>query len=58
MGATLFAVSTPSYWLALMLMLAFSLWLGLLPSIGVGTPAHYVLPWRPSAGSRPAWWPA
>lgn len=44
MGATLLAVSTPSYWLALMLMLAFSLWLGLLPSIGVGTPAHFVLP--------------
>ena len=41
---TLVAVSTPSYWLALMLMLVFSLGLGLLPSIGVGTPLHYVLP--------------
>ena len=44
MVLTLVAVSTPSYWLALMLMLLFSLQLGLLPSIGVGTPLHYVLP--------------
>ncbi|HAK55468.1 MAG: ABC transporter permease [Vicinamibacterales bacterium] len=44
MVLTLVAVSTPSYWLALMLMLLFSLELGLLPSIGVGTPLHYVLP--------------
>ncbi|MEW6322416.1 MAG: ABC transporter permease [Acidobacteriota bacterium] len=44
MAVTLVAVSTPSYWLALMLMLVFSLHLALLPSIGVGTPAHYVLP--------------
>jgi ABC-type dipeptide/oligopeptide/nickel transport system permease component len=44
MVAALFAVSTPSYWLGLMLMLAFSLSLDLLPSIGIATPAHYVLP--------------
>ncbi len=44
MSTTLVAVSTPSYWLALMLMLAFSLWLGLLPTIGATTPLHYVLP--------------
>ena len=44
MVLTLVAVSTPSYWLALMLMLVFSLGLGLVPSIGVGTPLHYVLP--------------
>ncbi len=44
LGLTLVAVSTPSYWLALMLMLVFSLQLGLLPSIGVGTPWHYLLP--------------
>lgn len=44
MAASLVAVSTPSFWLALMLMLVFSLGLGLLPAIGVGTPAHYVLP--------------
>ena len=40
----LVGASTPSYWLALMLMLAFSLSLNLLPAIGVGTPLHYVLP--------------
>jgi ABC-type dipeptide/oligopeptide/nickel transport system permease component len=44
MVGSLFAISTPSYWLALMLMLVFSLALGLLPSIGVRTPLHYVLP--------------
>lgn len=44
MVLTLLAVSTPSYWLALMLMLVFSLQLGLLPSIGLQTPLHYVLP--------------
>lgn len=40
----LLAVSTPSYWLGLMLMLVFSLWLGWFPSIGIRTPVHYVLP--------------
>lgn len=44
MSLTLLAVSTPSYWVALMLMLVFSVWLGLLPAIGGGTPAHFVLP--------------
>ncbi|MGQ0732350.1 MAG: ABC transporter permease [Acidobacteriota bacterium] len=43
-AASLVAVSTPSFWLALMLMLVFSLGLNWLPSIGVGTPMHYVLP--------------
>lgn len=43
-ATSLLATSTPSYWLALMLMLVFSLALGWLPAIGVGTPAHYVLP--------------
>jgi ABC-type dipeptide/oligopeptide/nickel transport system permease component len=43
-AASLIAASTPSYWLALMLMLVFSVTLGWLPAIGVGTPAHYVLP--------------
>jgi ABC-type dipeptide/oligopeptide/nickel transport system permease component len=41
---SLLAASTPSYWLALMLMLVFSLSLNLLPAIGVGTPLHYLLP--------------
>lgn len=44
MVLSLLAASTPSYWLGLMLMLVFSLWLGWLPSIGMGTPAHYLLP--------------
>jgi ABC-type dipeptide/oligopeptide/nickel transport system permease component len=44
MVVSLFAISTPSYWLALMLMLIFSLSLGLLPSIGIRTPFHYILP--------------
>jgi ABC-type dipeptide/oligopeptide/nickel transport system permease component len=44
MVLSLLAASTPSYWLGLMLMLVFSLWLGWLPSIGMRTPAHYVLP--------------
>ncbi|MGH9320674.1 MAG: ABC transporter permease [Vicinamibacteria bacterium] len=44
MVASLLAVSTPSYWLGLMMMLLFSLSLGWLPSIGIATPAHFVLP--------------
>ncbi len=44
MAVTLLAVSTPSFWLALMLMLAFSVWLGVLPTIGAASPAHFVLP--------------
>lgn len=44
MSATLVAVSTPSFWLGLMLMLTFSLWLGWLPSTGATSPLHYVLP--------------
>lgn len=43
-AASLVAASTPSYWLALMLMLLFSVMLGWLPAIGVGSAAHYVLP--------------
>lgn len=44
MVVALLAASTPSYWLGLMLMLVFSLSLGWLPSIGVRTPVHFVLP--------------
>jgi len=44
MVVALLAASTPSYWLGLMLMLVFSLFLGWLPSIGVRTPVHFVLP--------------
>jgi len=34
----------PSFWLAMMGILVFSLWLGLLPSNGVDTWKHYILP--------------
>jgi ABC-type dipeptide/oligopeptide/nickel transport system permease component len=44
MTLTLVAVSTPSYWLALMLMLVMAVWLGWLPAIGSATPRHFVLP--------------
>ena len=44
MSTTLLAVSTPGYWLGLMLMLVFSVWFGLLPSIGASSPRHFVLP--------------
>lgn len=43
-AASLLAASTPSYWLALMLMLLFSVALGWLPAIGVGSAAHYLMP--------------
>lgn len=36
--------SIPGFWLGLMMILLFSLHLGLLPSSGVGTPAHYIMP--------------
>ena len=41
---SLTAVSTPSFFLALLMMLFFSLYLGWLPSMGLRTPLHYVLP--------------
>lgn len=44
MAVSLVAVSTPSYWLALMFVLLFSLAWRVLPGFGVGTPAHLVLP--------------
>jgi ABC-type dipeptide/oligopeptide/nickel transport system permease component len=44
MVLSLLSVSTPSFFLALLAILFFSLDLGLLPSIGVTTPTHYILP--------------
>lgn len=44
MTGALLGLSIPSYWLALMLMVVFSVRLGWLPSAGLETPAHYVLP--------------
>lgn len=40
----LFLASVPGFWLGLMLMLLLSLQLGLLPSSGVGTWQHYIMP--------------
>lgn len=44
MVLSLISVSTPSFFLALVLMLFFSRQLGWLPSMGLRTPLHYVLP--------------
>lgn len=44
MVLSLIAVSTPSFFLALVIILLFSLYLGWFPSMGVYTPKHYVLP--------------
>ena len=44
MVISLLAVSTPVFFLGLLLMLLFAVNLRLLPSVGLSTPAHYVLP--------------
>jgi peptide/nickel transport system permease protein len=44
MGFAVSGVSMPDFWLGLMLMLIFSVKLGLLPTVGGGTLAHLVLP--------------
>jgi ABC-type dipeptide/oligopeptide/nickel transport system permease component len=44
MLVSLLSVSTPSFFLALLAILFFSLYLGLFPSIGVQSPQHYILP--------------
>lgn len=36
--------SFPSFWIGLVLLLVFARWLGVLPSVGSGTPAHLILP--------------
>ena len=41
---SLFFASVPNFWLGLMFMLIFSLTLGWLPSSGIGTWKHYVMP--------------
>jgi len=40
----LIGVSAPAFWTGLMLMWVFAVRLGWLPAVGVGTPAHLVLP--------------
>jgi ABC-type dipeptide/oligopeptide/nickel transport system permease component len=44
MAAALFAVSMPSFWFGIMLLLVFALHLGLLPAVGHGSPGAIVLP--------------
>ena len=44
MVLSLLCVSTPSFFLALLFLLLFTLTLGWLPSMGVSTPLHYILP--------------
>lgn len=44
MVLSLVSVSTPSFFLALILVLVFSLHFGWFPSVGIRTPLHYVLP--------------
>lgn len=44
MVLSLLAISTPSFFLALLAILIFSLYFGLLPSIGIYSPTHYILP--------------
>jgi peptide/nickel transport system permease protein len=43
-AATIALQSFPTFWVGIMLILTFALGLRLLPSAGVGTPAHLVLP--------------
>ena len=44
MGLALIGIALPRFWLGLLLVLGFSIHLGWLPSSGIGTPAHLVLP--------------
>ncbi len=46
---SLIFASVPGFWLCLMLIILFSLKLHLLPSSGIGTPAHFILPVLASA---------
>ena len=43
-GTTAFWLAVPAYWVAMMLVLVFSVRLRLLPVFGAGTPAHLLLP--------------
>ncbi len=41
---TIFCVSMPAFWVAVMLVLIFSLWLGITPVAGYGSPKYLILP--------------
>src|SRR5690606_30196212 len=43
-GLTVTAASIPDFWLALMGILVFAITLGWLPTSGMSTPAHWILP--------------
>ena len=44
MGVALLGQSVPAFWLGLMLVLIFAVFLGVLPSSGMGGPQHLILP--------------
>lgn len=44
MAFALLGVSMPSFWLALLLILLFSVQMGVLPAYGIGSLKHYILP--------------
>lgn len=41
---SMFTTSIPGFWFAMIMMLVFSLYLGLLPSYGIGSWKHYIMP--------------
>lgn len=43
-GLAFFGVSMPSFWLSFLLVMVFSIWLGILPPLGKGTAAQMVMP--------------
>lgn len=43
-GLAIFAMSLPNFWLALMLLIVFSAWLGWLPTFGIQSWKSYILP--------------
>ena len=44
MAIAMIFVSAPDFWVALMMIVLFSLILGLLPPYGIGSPMHYIMP--------------
>lgn len=43
-GVSFLGVSIPNFWFAFLLVIVFSVWLGWLPALGRGTPAHLIMP--------------